>query len=62
MPSSQANRMLSSRFFFASVTSSFSGFCEPVRMIGLSGFWIRYDSADDVYAMVSVPCVITNPS
>lgn len=54
-PSSQANLMLSARFFFASVTSSISGFCEPVRMIGFAESCIRYERAAAVYAIVSVP-------
>lgn len=36
--------------------------CEPVRMMGLPRFSHMKERAEAVYAMVSVPCRITNPS
>ena len=49
------------RFSFPSVRSTPIGSCEPVRITGLSSPSNMKLSADAVYAIVSVPCRMTNP-
>ena len=46
----------------ASVSSSVPGIWLPVSTIGLPRFLMATLRAAAVYAMVSVPCVIRNPS
>ena len=41
LPGSMAQTTLSRRFFLASVISLEMGCCAPVRMMGLSAFWMR---------------------
>ena len=38
------------------------GFCAPVRMTGFTESFIMYDRAAAVYAIVSVPWLMTKPS
>ena len=60
--SEAATRKASERFCFESVVSNPIGFCAPVMTTGFRLFCMRYESADAVYARVSVPCAITKPS
>ena len=38
------------------------GSCDPVSTMDLLLSWMRYDKPAAVYAIVSVPWVMTNPS
>ena len=50
------------RLLRASVRSSAMGRWAPVNTTGLGRPSSRYESAEAVYAMVSVPCSTTKPS
>lgn len=50
--------MLFMRLFGPSLFTSPSPIIDPVSTIGFSIPWIRKESMEDVYAIVSVPCVI----
>lgn len=57
-----AHSSASERLRRASVSEALIGSCEPVSITGLQALCIRQESAAAPYAIVSVPCVITNPS
>ena len=57
-----ATARASSKFAGASLPLSKNGRCEPVSTTGTGGFSVMTDKAAAVYAIVSVPCVITIPS